>query len=79
VLPFQPSRSTPRHTAVVRATHWITTLCSFALLVSGTYLFVVFVLFHLVILDGLGDVSDIAFHRMRAIVTGRASAGKEYA
>jgi len=26
---------TPRHTAVVRATHWITALCFFALLVSG--------------------------------------------
>jgi thiosulfate reductase cytochrome b subunit len=25
----------PRHTAVVRATHWITTLCFFALLVTG--------------------------------------------
>ena len=25
----------PRHSAVVRATHWITTLCFFALLVSG--------------------------------------------
>ena len=27
--------TTPRHTAVVRATHWITTLCFVALLVSG--------------------------------------------
>jgi thiosulfate reductase cytochrome b subunit len=27
--------NTPRHTAVVRVTHWITTLCFFALLVSG--------------------------------------------
>jgi|SRR5579863_230953 len=26
---------TPRHTAIVRVTHWITTLCFFALLVSG--------------------------------------------
>ncbi len=26
---------TPRHTAVVRGTHWITTLCFFALLVTG--------------------------------------------
>ncbi len=26
---------TPRHTALVRVTHWITTLCFFALLVSG--------------------------------------------
>jgi thiosulfate reductase cytochrome b subunit len=26
---------TPRHSAVVRVTHWITTLCFFALLVSG--------------------------------------------
>ena len=25
----------PRHTAVVRVTHWVTTLCFFALLVSG--------------------------------------------
>ena len=28
-------RDTPRHTALVRVTHWITTLCFFALLVSG--------------------------------------------
>jgi thiosulfate reductase cytochrome b subunit len=27
--------NTPRHTAMVRVTHWITTLCFFALLVSG--------------------------------------------
>lgn len=27
--------NTPRHSAVVRVTHWITTLCFFALLVSG--------------------------------------------
>src|SRR6202165_5458855 len=27
--------TTPRHTAVVRVTHWITTLCFIALLVSG--------------------------------------------
>src|SRR5438093_350870 len=27
--------ATPRHTAVVRVTHWVTTLCFFALLVSG--------------------------------------------
>jgi len=27
--------NTPRHTALVRVTHWITTLCFFALLVSG--------------------------------------------
>src|ERR1700674_3201887 len=27
--------TTPRHTAVIRVTHWITTLCFFALLVSG--------------------------------------------
>jgi thiosulfate reductase cytochrome b subunit len=26
---------TPRHTAVIRVTHWVTTLCFFALLVSG--------------------------------------------
>ena len=26
---------TPRHSALVRITHWITTLCFFALLVSG--------------------------------------------
>lgn len=29
------STDTPRHTAVVRVTHWVTTLCFFALLVSG--------------------------------------------
>jgi thiosulfate reductase cytochrome b subunit len=29
------STDTPRHTAIVRVTHWITTLCFFALLVSG--------------------------------------------
>jgi thiosulfate reductase cytochrome b subunit len=29
---------TPRHSAVVRVTHWITTLCFFALLVSGVEL-----------------------------------------
>src|ERR1700694_5537287 len=27
--------TTPRHTAVVRVTYWITTLCFFALLISG--------------------------------------------
>jgi thiosulfate reductase cytochrome b subunit len=27
--------TTPRHTAIVRITHWITTVCFFALLVSG--------------------------------------------
>jgi thiosulfate reductase cytochrome b subunit len=27
--------SIPRHTAIVRVTHWVTTLCFFALLVSG--------------------------------------------
>jgi len=27
--------NTPRHSAIVRVTHWITTLCFFALLVSG--------------------------------------------
>src|SRR5690349_12993091 len=27
--------TTPRHTAVVRATHWISAVCFFALLVSG--------------------------------------------
>jgi thiosulfate reductase cytochrome b subunit len=27
--------NTPRHTAIVRVTHWITTVCFFALLVSG--------------------------------------------
>src|ERR1700736_2914006 len=27
--------ATPRHTAIVRVTHWITTVCFFALLVSG--------------------------------------------
>jgi thiosulfate reductase cytochrome b subunit len=29
------TRDTARHTAVVRVTHWITTLCFFALLISG--------------------------------------------
>src|SRR5581483_11752216 len=29
------STTTARHTAVVRATHWISTLCFFALLLSG--------------------------------------------
>ena len=29
------TKDTPRHTAVVRVTHWITALCFFALLVSG--------------------------------------------
>src|SRR4051794_4861175 len=29
------SKAAPRHTAVVRATHWITALCFFALLLSG--------------------------------------------
>jgi len=29
------ARNTSRHTALVRVTHWITTLCFFALLVSG--------------------------------------------
>jgi thiosulfate reductase cytochrome b subunit len=32
------TRVTPRHSAVVRVTHWITTLCFFALLVSGAEL-----------------------------------------
>jgi thiosulfate reductase cytochrome b subunit len=30
-----PATNTPRHAPVVRVTHWITTLCFFALLVSG--------------------------------------------
>jgi thiosulfate reductase cytochrome b subunit len=29
------STDTPRHSAIVRATHWVTTLCFFALLLSG--------------------------------------------
>src|SRR6266700_5128807 len=29
------TRTTPRHSAIVRVTHWITTLCFFALLVTG--------------------------------------------
>ncbi len=29
------STETPRHSAVIRVTHWVTTLCFFALLVSG--------------------------------------------
>lgn len=32
--------NTPRHSAVVRVTHWITTLCFFALLVSGVELII---------------------------------------
>ena len=32
---FRAATNTPRHTAFVRITHWITTLCFFALLVSG--------------------------------------------
>lgn len=32
--------STPRHSAVVRVTHWITTFCFFALLVSGVELII---------------------------------------
>src|SRR5207237_6600327 len=31
----QASARAPRHSAVVRVTHWITTVCFFALLVSG--------------------------------------------
>src|SRR5512140_2070238 len=30
-----PTTDTPRHTAMLRVTHWITALCFFALLVSG--------------------------------------------
>jgi thiosulfate reductase cytochrome b subunit len=30
-----PTTAAPRHTAIVRVTHWITTLCFFGLLVSG--------------------------------------------
>ena len=33
--PTAVGATTPRHTAIVRATHWITTVCFFALLVSG--------------------------------------------
>ena len=33
--PSQPTTVTSRHSALVRVTHWITTLCFFALLVSG--------------------------------------------
>ena len=29
------ARDTPRHTAIVRVTHWVTAICFFALLVSG--------------------------------------------
>jgi len=32
---LRTTTTTPRHTAVVRVTHWIATLCFFALLVSG--------------------------------------------
>jgi thiosulfate reductase cytochrome b subunit len=34
-LPIAAHTTTPRHTALIRVTHWITTLCFFALLVSG--------------------------------------------
>ncbi len=34
-LPATATTNTPRHSAVIRATHWITTLCFFALLVTG--------------------------------------------
>jgi thiosulfate reductase cytochrome b subunit len=33
--PLSATTATPRHSALVRVTHWITTLCFFALLVSG--------------------------------------------
>jgi thiosulfate reductase cytochrome b subunit len=32
---FEASRATPRHSALVRVTHWLTTFCFLALLVSG--------------------------------------------
>jgi thiosulfate reductase cytochrome b subunit len=35
VSAFPTATATPRHTALVRVTHWITTVCFFALLVSG--------------------------------------------
>jgi thiosulfate reductase cytochrome b subunit len=35
VSPIAPAATTPRHTALIRVTHWITTLCFLALLVSG--------------------------------------------
>jgi thiosulfate reductase cytochrome b subunit len=35
VLPVTTARTTPRHSALVRITHWITTLCFLALLVTG--------------------------------------------
>jgi thiosulfate reductase cytochrome b subunit len=34
-VPVPVTTVTPRHSAVVRVTHWITTLCIFALLVTG--------------------------------------------
>src|ERR1700687_6284357 len=34
-LTARDTKVAPRHSAVVRVTHWITTLCFFALLVSG--------------------------------------------
>jgi len=41
VTPAVPaSASTPRHSAVVRVTHWITALCFLALLVSGVELII---------------------------------------
>jgi thiosulfate reductase cytochrome b subunit len=33
--PIAAHTTTPRHTALIRVTHWITTVCFFALLVSG--------------------------------------------
>ncbi|HEX7138293.1 MAG TPA: hypothetical protein VF219_10615 [Vicinamibacterales bacterium] len=35
VLPVEAQTSAPRHSAIVRATHWATTLCFVALLVGG--------------------------------------------
>jgi len=35
VFAFPAAANTPRHSAIVRITHWITTVCFFALLVSG--------------------------------------------
>jgi thiosulfate reductase cytochrome b subunit len=35
VVPVTTARITPRHSALVRITHWITTLCFFGLLITG--------------------------------------------
>ena len=41
-----PATATPRHTAVVRVTHWIVTLCFIALLLSGVEILISHPLFY---------------------------------